>query len=356
MNTHALKLSRLLFPWLLLIIFLTGFNTLWAQQQAGAGLSPTLIEEGASPGDEIKTEIIVSNLSDQQQTYYLFKKNISGVRDNGTPIYTEEGAEVTGYEMSEWVTLNTDELTLAPGADLPVLVTIKVPENASPGSHFAGIFVTLEPPRLRSVGAGIGFEVANIISIRIDGEVTENAQIRSFSTDSYIYGKPLVKFLARVENKGNVLVRPYGPLEIENMFGKRVALMTFNESLGGVFPRAIREFNVTWEDNGPAFGRYQARLSLVYGEEGVNQKTITSVTSFWVLPLSIIKPAAIILAIVLFVSYVVVQLYVSRKVALLSQGRRVVRRRRRSSPVLLVLVVMLAVTALFLLGLLVLFA
>lgn len=329
-----------------------------AQSQAGAGISPTLIERSADPGDLLQAEVVVSNLSDREQTYYLFVRNISGVRDNGSPIYAPEDAETTGYEMSEWAELGYEEITLAPGSDLSVPVTINVPADASPGSHFGGVIVSLEPPRLRSIGAGVGFEVTNIISLRIAGDILETAQIRSFSTDRFIYGSPNVDFTARVENKGNVLVRPVGPLEITNMFGERVANVVFNDSLGGVFPRTIREFNYTWEDNGTAFGRYEARLTLAYGEPS-SRKTVTSVTTFWVFPMNIIKPAAIALVLVLASAYGLLRLYINKKVQAMSRGRYVVRRggRKSANPTLtLVLIVLLTVTALFLLALLVLFA
>lgn len=353
----TIRLVERFFLLALLIFFLIPQVTL-AQTQAGAGISPTLIERSAEPGDTIQTEVIISNLSDSEQTYYLFVKNISGVRDNGSPIYAPEGAEKTGYEMSEWAALGFEEITLASEADVVLPITINVPSDASPGSHFGGVIVSLEPPRLRRVGAGVGFEVTNIISLRIAGDILESAQIRSFATDRFIYGSPVVDFTARVENKGNVLVRPIGPLEVTNMFGERVANLVFNDALGGVFPRTVREFKYTWEDEGTAFGRYDARLTLAYGEPS-SRKTVTAVTTFWVFPMNIIKPAAIALVVVLASAYGLLRLYINRKVRAMSRGRYVVRGRGRKSatPTLtLVLIVLLTVTAFFLLALLVLFA
>lgn len=331
-----------------------------AQSQAGAGLSPTLIEQGADPGEFIQTQIEVSNQSDLEKTFYLSVRDISGVRDNGTPIYATDGAEETGFELSGWLTLGQNEMTLSPGAKEKVSLAIAVPENVTPGSHFGGIFVSAEPPKLDTVGAGVGFEVANIVSIRISGDVVENAQIRTFATDKLFYGTTDVTFSARVENKGNVLVRPYGPLELYNMFGSKVETLTFNDSLGGVFPSTIRDFTEEWQEEGLAFGRYEARLSLVYGVEGASQSTITSSTYFWVLPISILKPAAVVLGVLLLASYIFVKLYIRNKVRSLSQGRRLLRGRNRgrsgTSVVLLVTVVMLTITAVFLLILLLLFA
>ncbi|MEZ4200032.1 MAG: DUF916 domain-containing protein [Candidatus Paceibacterota bacterium] len=226
------------------------FRTRHTQESAGAGLAPTNIDPGriVDPGEQLQEVIRVTNLSDREETYYLSVRDISGVRDNGTPIYAKENTEQTGFELSEWVTLESGELTLASGEERAVGVIVNIPENATPGSHFGGIFVSAVPPEPTTVGAGVGFEVANIVHIRIAGDVVESAQIRTFATDQLFYSTPEVEFSARVENKGNVLVRPYGPLEVYNMLGNRVYSETFNENLGGVFPGTIRDFKFMWSD------------------------------------------------------------------------------------------------------------
>jgi len=353
---------RLFLRLLLLTLFVFSlFFSLSANAQvggAGVGISPAVIEESLEPGVSKQYDIEVTNLSDNDQTYYLFRKDITGVRPGGVPIFADENTERTGFELSEWVTLDIEELFVPAKGSKYVSFVLNVPDNASPGSHFGGVFVSVEPPRLRSTGAAVGSEVANIISIRVAGDAIESAQIRQFSTSKYFYGSTNIKFLVRIENEGNVLVRPSGPLEVHNMFGKRVALLIFNDSLAGVFPKTTRDFDILWEDEGPGFGRYEAVLSPVYGEEG-RKSTISSTVTFWILPMYIIGPAAIFLAVILGAIYIGVKLYVRRTVAVMSAGssRRLVRNRRRNEfPVLLVLVSMLTVTAFFLIILLLLFS
>ncbi len=326
---------------------------------AGIGISPAIIEEPGNPGQVLDKVVNVRNLSGASQTYYLFTRDIVGVQGNGTPIFADENAEITGYEMSEWIELATTEVTLEAGQESPVGVKISVPEFATPGSHFAGIFVSMDPPEMRSVGAAVAYQVANIVTIRVAGDAIEKAEIREFSTGNYIYGEPTVDFTARVENQGSTLVRPVGPLEVYNMFGTRVANVLFNDSQAAVFPGSTRTFTIDWEGEGPGFGRYEAVLSLIYGEQG-RQSTISSTVTFWILPAQIILPALAVLAVLLLASYIGARIYVRRKLqdAEMGGARRIMRRRRNGgmSATLLVLVVMLSVTALFLLVLLALFA
>lgn len=366
MNTQASSrlAGFLLVSTLLVVGFLPG--VLFAQSNgAGVGINPAVIDpaEKFSTGESAQFSVKVSNLSDVDQVFYLSKRDIVGQADGGVPIFAEAGGERTGYELTDWLTLEATELFIPAGQDKQMNFSMTVPDTAAPGSHFGSVIVTVEPPEMRSSGASIGYEVANIIHIRIDGEVMEEARIRQFSTDKYLYGSTNVEFSARLENEGNTLVKPTGPLEITNMFGKRVALLTFNESQAGVFPKTAhsngqRDFTVKWEDEAPGFGRYEALLSAVYGEDGA-MKTMSSTVTFWILPMNIVMPALITLAVVFIVLFVAVKLYVRRSLALATSGstRRLVRTRRQGGfPTLLVIISMLALAGLFFIVLLLVFA
>ncbi len=340
-------------------LFLSFTTLVSAQVGAGIGIAPAIIEEGATPGETKQYTVSVSNLSTVEQTYYVYVRDIIGVQNDSTPVYAQEGQEPTGFELSSWVTLSIEQIVVPAGGSVPVSFTIAVPGDATPGSHFGAIFVSQEPPRLRSTGAGVGYDVANIVSIRVAGDADERAEIRQFSTDRYVHGSTNVDFLVRIENLGNVLVRPSGPVTITNMFGKQVALLTFNESQASVFPRAVREYEFNWQDDSVGFGRYEARVSPVYGEAG-KRSTISSTVTFWILPMNIILPALGGLLLLLAMVYVGVRLYVRRTMAVMSGAgdRRIIRTvRRRSSPIFLITFVsMAATTALFLIILLLIFA
>lgn len=353
-------LRSLLFFFFLVSFFALSTVFAFAQSAAGVQILPAVIEESLDPGAVLETKMTVRNVSTGEQTYYLLRRDISGVRDNSTPIFAEEGMEVTGYELSEWITLSEEPIILSPGASADIPVKITVPANATPGSHFGGIFVSVEPPRLRQTGASIGYDVGAIVSIRISGDVVENARIREFSTDRLIYGKPKVLFTTRVENPGNVLIRPRGPLEVYNMFGKRVALINVNDQLGGVFPGTTRPFEVTWEEKDFAIGRYQGIVALIYGEEG-RETTVSATVSFWVLPVNVILPIIGILAFIVLAVYFGVRVHIRRTLERYqtpTAGRRPIYRRRDNgvARLTMVAVAMLVVVALFLIGLLIVFA
>ncbi len=305
---------RKMFGVSLALLFSVGFALLplavKAQEATGIRIQPSLIEERVDPGQVFSSILRITNLDSAEKTFYIIKRNISGISNLGTPIFAGEEEE-TGYEISSWIKLSQESVTVPGKATREIPFSIEVPRNASPGGHFGGIFVSFAPPRPKETGIGIGFQVGTVINLRISGEVFEEAQIREFRADRAIYSKSEVKFMTRVENLGNVLVRPRGPLEITDFFGKKVAILRVNDEGAGVFPKTVRPFEAIWKGDGLFFGRYQVVMSLVYGEEG--RKTISDSLSFWVLPLNIILPVVGGILGLIFLVFILVKLHIRRK-------------------------------------------
>ena len=326
-------------------------------QGAGVRISPAVLEETLDPGEVREYEFEIENLNANEETFFVFKRNISGVTGGGAPIFADSDLERTGFELVDWIQLPISEVTLGPGEGQKFNFTMSVPSDASPGSHFGGIFISAEPPEIENSGAAVGYQVANIVSIRVSGEAVESASIRQFSTGKFLYGSQNVDFNIRIENAGNVLVRPTGPLEITNSLGRNVGTVNFNQDRAGVFPGETREFaDVNWLGDGIGFGRYEARVTPVYGEDGA-RKTMSSTVTFWILPLNIIGPAVAVLGVLLLATVIGVRMYIKRALAHMTTGRRLARRKQGgSSNTLLVTVAVLTVLALFLLIMLVLFA
>ncbi len=369
-DMHCIQSSRFVSAalrlglFILAIIFTSGFfaNSVFAQDTAGVGITPAMINERLDPGEVRQFTVQLTNLSTVDKTFHISTRDIVGANER-VPIFARPTSQRTGYELSEWITLDRTEVFIPAAGTEELSFVMSVPMSASPGSHFGGVIISVEPPEIEESGASIGYEVANIIHIRISGEANDAARIREFSTSRFIYGKTEVEFTARVENEGNTLVTPTGPLEIFNMFGEQVAVLQFNESLAGVYPKTpysdgMNTFSLVWQDDGLGFGRYEAILSLVYGDEG-RKNTISSTLSFWILPMNIILPAVAVLLTLLIIVYVAVRLYIRRSLAVFAAGstRRLVRTRQPNQfPILLLFITMLTVTALFLIVLLLLFA
>ncbi|HEX4799004.1 MAG TPA: hypothetical protein VFV22_00505 [Candidatus Paceibacterota bacterium] len=311
----------------ILLAFVNVISTARAQEGSGITIIPASIEKPADPGTTLNETLKVTNESQEEREYYIYKRDIKGVEEGGVPVFAEEGAEKTGYEMSEWIALPSDKIKIGAQQSVEIPVVLNIPQEATPGSHFAGVFVSLEPPRLREMGAGVGYEIASVFSIRISGDIDDSARIRSLSTDKLVYSSKKVEFVARVENQGNILIRPRGPLTITSMFGKK-EVVTVNDNLAGVFPKSARDLKFTWESEGTGFGKYEAVLALVYdGEDG--QRTIDATHTFWVFPTKILLSVLGGFLLIFMLGYALTKYYIRQAVMRASGGKRVVSQRYR---------------------------
>lgn len=282
----------------------------FGQETAGVKIQPSIIEERVDPGETRSATLQVTNVGSVRKTFYLVARDVISVSSAGVPEFAQGPPREGG--VASWVTFGRTSLTLGPNATGEVPFTVAVPKDAGPGAHLGGIVVATEPPAPSGVGTAVAFGASTILSLRVSGAVVEEASIREFRTDHSIYSRPGVRFLVRLENVGNALVRPRGPLEITDMFGKKVATLVVNEDAAAVAPKTVREFTVLWNGEEFAFGRYQTVVSVGYGEE--EKKTVSAVLSFWVLPL---KPILFLiggLAGLVFILLLALKLYLRRMV------------------------------------------
>ena len=333
--------------------------SVFAQGTEGLEITPAVIEDKVDPGETYSFTLTVKNIADTEKTYYFLAQDIRGLTEDGLPVFADADQEPTGYELSSWITLPGEPVTLKAGATQSVSFSIQIPTNASPGAHFGGVFFDTQPDRLRTSGASIGVRVGSIINLRIAGEVQEEARLREFSTGSFIYNAPPVDFKTRVENMGNVLLRPYGLIEITNMFGKKVGSVNVNESVAPVFPLSEREYTTMWEHDGFTFGKYSAVISVIYGDDV--RRTITGATSFWILPAKPILTVLSILAGIILIMIFFTKMYVRAKlremgVSTTSQGVAARQTRRSASRMIFVVVAVFLLLTAFMVSFFLMFA
>lgn len=325
-----------------------------AQSSEGLEIKPAIIENNAAAGQTYQMSLTVTNIAPTEKTFYLSSKDIKGLDERGLPVFAQPG-EATDFSLSHWVIVSPAPITMKAGETRQIAFSIRVPADATPGAHFGGVFLSADAPKLASSGAGIGISVGTIIDLKIAGDVIEDAQLREFSTDKLVYGAPSVVFSAKVSNHGNVLVRPHGLVEISDMFGKKVGTLNVNDNAAPVFPGTDRSYTANWDADGFAFGRYQAVVSLVYGDEA--RKTISGATSFWVLPLKpILTTIGILLAFIIMLFFGV-RSYIRRTLRSMgaTPGRmtdHVVARRGRAASRMMIVAVAVFIFALAFLGLL----
>lgn len=289
---------------LLLLIVLLFPVTLLAQSANSVSLSvtPTLFEMAANPQQVWNSNVKVINNNPYTLTVYANAVNFAPQGETGQGKFIPVFETVTeGATLAEWIDITTDPIVLAPGESRQVPFTVRVPEAAAPGGHFAAITVGTRPP---DDGSAFQIKTAQVVTslffVRISGDVIESGDVREFRTDRTFYSEPAANFSVRFENKGNVHIQPQGQITITNMWGKERGVIPINHRthFGNVLPNSIRNFEFGWrgELDFNDIGRYTAELAIAYGSE--NRKFVTSRTYFWVIP---VKPLLTILGIIIFI-------------------------------------------------------
>ena len=315
--------KSLFFLAIFLFVFIVAGNA-QAQSSTGIKISPVKIEEMVEPGEIFKSQIKITNEANEKRTFYVYLRDFKSEGESGMAKLVIPGTE-EGYYLASWIDVDREGIELEPRQERAVPFTVNVPGNIGPGGYFGAIILGTEPPRIRQqneekgAGMAIAQQTASLLLLRVKGDVLENAHIREFNTGKDFYGTPFsVDFLIRIENAGNVHIKPHGAISIKNMFGKEVRILKINEKGGNILPHSIRRFSENiWEGTG-AFGKYTATLGVTYGvsadKGGQGKSSLVAIKTFWIIPWRIIIPAFLILLFISGIFVLLVKLYKNKAV------------------------------------------
>lgn len=332
-------------------------------------VSPLRVDELVRPGQVLTGSIKVTNSSDANKKLYAFLRDFKSEGEEGRAKLIVPGTE-QGTFLSSWVEISNQGVDFAAGATQEFKYKISVPQNAGPGGYYGAIIFGTKAPDVKldsqEKGAAIGVaqQAGALILLQIAGEVDETASIREFTSDKGAYGTPFnVTLATRIQNDGNVHIKPRGTIEISNMLGKKITSLRVNDKAANVLPSSIRRLDSNWQGNF-GFGRYKALLALSYGtsveQGGQGMQSLSATTYFWVFPWKILGYTGLGFLFLAGLIYFLLDNYKNRAVkkAMSEMGvnKNYPGKERGLSPVfhvglitLLVLVVLMLITIVFLL-------
>jgi len=308
-----MKLKLFLFLIFFCILFFSFFGDAYGQGSVEA--SPFRIEETVDPGERVTSFITVTNASDTPRTFYVFVKDFVPKGERGEVTLLSTGSQ-DGPFLSGWVDIPTEGIDFAPQEKKEIPVNFKVPERVGPGGYYGAVVFGPKPPE-RKDGEGsvvlFAHQVGVLALFQVRGDANKDARIREFTTDTDFYSNPFdVNFKTRVENIGNVHIKPVGTITVENMRGSQVATIPVNEGGANALPESIRRFDNKWEGDF-GFGKYTATLVLSFGgltiDSGEGVRTASAQTTFWIMPLDVVIPIGIILTIIIITGILLANWY-----------------------------------------------
>lgn len=199
--------------------------------------------------------------------------------NDGSPILLED-------QENDWIKLPYQKATIAAGDVLKVNFRVEVPENSQPGGRYIAIMFEqtgqiLDAASLNESASAVSSRIVSLLSIRINGPVTESAFVNVFKVPKFLeFGKIPVYF--EISNKGGYHINPKGQITLSNWMGKEIGRVTIDDK--NIFPNAKRSYETsigeTW-----MFGRYKINLVAGYGESG---KTVLDQSFVWIIPVTVI--------------------------------------------------------------------
>lgn len=267
------------------LLFISSFLFLSITEAVTVG--PVKLEINADPGDVVRGELFLMN-EEKKGTKTFYPDFEKFIEEGGTKKFIPEESDLaTWFEINYPITLNSLE-----GKNIPF--TLRVPEDASPGGHFAVIWWSAASPEAGQVS--IVTRAGILVYLTVSGEIKEEGQVLEFTTQNRkkFIGSPPINFTMNFENTGNVHLKPKGEIQIKNIFGKTKDIINLNQKDVSILPQSKKTLSEEWNFSGFVFGPYKANLKLIYGD---TQQEIQK--SFWIVIIPWKKLLLLILIIVL---------------------------------------------------------
>lgn len=184
----------------------------------------------AKPGDLISDAIIAKGAPGASLSLQLYAADGITASGGGTA-FTAKGTVRSGD--SSWLTLSTTDLALSGDAEVRIPFTVKVPADAKPGDHVAGI-VAEAPPKSGSAGGvqtSIVERVGVAVVVHVAGDAVRKLTLGDFCLNQAT-GSNYFEIAAR--NAGTLLIRGTATFELRTVPGEHVFARTLE--VGAILP------------------------------------------------------------------------------------------------------------------------
>jgi hypothetical protein len=275
----------------------------------GIEISPTLVELNATKLKTYNITLNVTNVTSSDLIYQTTVDDFNAAGETGSPHIILDSKLPTTASIKTWVS-SIPQFTLQSHKSVTINAQITVPNNAEPGGHYGVLRFYGTAPELEGTGVGLSASAGVLILVRVDGQITEKADLASFYSSqddkqSWLFNNSPITFVTRIKNEGNIHVKPIGNIEVRDWFGNLVSNLTVNKDSSNILPNSIRRFENTLKKDW-MFGLYTVNLTTGYGTTG---QAITSTIKFWVIPYTAILIGLMILVTVTFVLSRLIRVY-----------------------------------------------
>lgn len=205
---------------------------------SGSQLTDGALVVAGSPGGTAAGHVMVSNAGTTAVTLHVDPVDGRTGKTSGVVFAGREDAQ---RDAGGWLALSTRSLTLAPGEERRIEITVRVPGAAARGDHMAGVAV--EQRRDRS---GITQVIRNVLPVLVDvGEpAAPQAVVRGLSV-GLLAGTRRSAVTVRMANTG---LRRCAPLLVARVRGSGAQSTPVTMQLGTILPGDEIPYPLLWPE------------------------------------------------------------------------------------------------------------
>lgn len=224
------------------ILFLVVFSfCVFTKSVYALSISPVRFELKGDRGQILTGEILLTNETNTTETFYSSFANFEAQGESGNPAFVlpKEGLG-TWIRMEDSVIVNAHSTKNIP-------FSIKIPENAEPGGHFAVIFFG-DARKDNKQSVSIGSQIGVLILLSVSGDVKQAGGLTNFNlkNNKHFFNTLPVDFEYKIKNDGGDRIKPEGDIIIRNMVFYPSAKINANIGEGNILPNSTRRFDVSW--------------------------------------------------------------------------------------------------------------
>ncbi|HVI69347.1 MAG TPA: hypothetical protein VM581_02715 [Magnetospirillaceae bacterium] len=278
-----------------------------AESGQAFSISPPVIELKADPGQTVNATIKFTNISSGELLIKTQFNDFGAKDENGDPNIIFDDEQNSAYTLKNWIGTSTP-FKIAGKETKTLTFPINVPRDAEPGGHYAVIRFTGISPELEESGVALSASIGSLVLLEVSGNIEEHASLSDFysatqTAKTGFFESAPITFIQRINNTGNVHIKPTGTVDIYDIFGRKVNSLRVNgdptdpkNQPRSALPQSVRRFEQSLDDQW-MIGRYTAKIHLTYGQ---GQQALDSEVSFWVIPYKLITGGIIGLIAVFF--------------------------------------------------------
>ncbi|OGL26478.1 hypothetical protein A2708_01465 [Candidatus Saccharibacteria bacterium RIFCSPHIGHO2_01_FULL_49_21] len=256
---------------------------------SGISITPLLAEYTIKPGQADKLDITLKNVTSGDIIAQPFVEDFEADDRTGNPVIITDPNNRSPNSIKNFVS-GLEDVPLAKGEQKTVTLAVQTPSNSPPGGYYGVIRYKAVPPNAPALEGGdvaLSASVGTIVLITVPGTLTEQVELAGLHV--YENDKEAIFFLKQpnkagveIKNLGNGFIKPFGTVEIRNMFGEVVYTYQLNDSnpRANILPDSSRIF-VNDIKNISKPGRYTMTASVTYGTGG---EILVGKKTFWYLP------------------------------------------------------------------------